>query len=96
MNSRQRVAVFKALGHRVRLAVVDRLGLGECCVGALRKLPELAGLSGPTVSQHLLVLKAAGLITDAKRGTRVYYRVMRSCVAGMSRWADELEARAKS
>ncbi|MEI6676489.1 MAG: metalloregulator ArsR/SmtB family transcription factor [Verrucomicrobiota bacterium] len=84
MTLRQRAVVFKALGHRARLAVVERLALGECCVYELKELAELAGLSGPTVSQHLLVLKGAGVILDKKRGRRVFYRLLLPKAAGLS------------
>ncbi|MCB1132134.1 MAG: winged helix-turn-helix transcriptional regulator, partial [Verrucomicrobiae bacterium] len=55
MTLRERAMVFKALGHPARLEVVERLAEGECCVCLLMELPELKKLSGPTVSQHLLV-----------------------------------------
>lgn len=84
MNVRERAKVFKALGHPARLAVAERLGDGECCVCVLMELPELKKLSGPTVSQHLLVLKNAGVVADEKRGKRVFYRLLMPCVATIS------------
>jgi ArsR family transcriptional regulator len=45
---------------------------------------EYSGLSGPTVSQHLLVLKSAGVISDEKRGKRIFYRLVMPCVSGIS------------
>ena len=84
MNLRQRAAVFKALGHPARLAVVDRLARGECCVCELFQMAETPKLSGPTVSQHLLVLKNAGVIADEKRGKKVFYRLRMPCVAEIS------------
>lgn len=76
--------VFKALGHPARLAMVDRLAAGECCVCVLMEIPELPKLSGPTISQHLLVLKNAGIVADEKRGKKVFYRLMMPCVAEIS------------
>ena len=70
MTVKQRAVVFKALGHPARLAMVDQLVAGECCVRALMELPQLPKLSGPTMSQHLLVLKSAGIIGDEKRGKK--------------------------
>jgi DNA-binding transcriptional ArsR family regulator len=78
---KQRATVFKALGHPARLAIVDRLAAGECCVWMLMEIPQLPKLSGPTVSQHLLVLKGAGIIGDEKRGKNVFYRLLMPCVA---------------
>ncbi len=84
MTLQERAAVFKALGHPARLAMVERLGQGECCVCILMEMPELPKLSGPTISQHLLVLKNAGIIADEKRGKRIFYRLLMSCVADIS------------
>lgn len=96
MNLRQRAGVFKALGHPARLAIVERLGKGECCVCELMELTGVAKLSGPTVSQHLLVLKNAGVIDDEKRGKRVFYRLRMPCVAGISLCVKEQEAAQQS
>lgn len=83
------------MGHPARLAVVERLGLGECCVCELLELEELRATSGPTVSQHLLVLKGAGVIGDERRGRRIYYRLRMPCVTRISLCVggteDELE-----
>lgn len=84
MTLRQKAAVFKALGHPARLAMVERLAQGECCVSMIMQMPELPKLSGPTISQHLLVLKHAGIIADEKRGKMVFYRLLMPCVADIS------------
>jgi ArsR family transcriptional regulator len=68
--------VFKALGHPARLAMVDRIALGECCVWELKELSETKKLSGPTVSQHLLVLKNAGIVGDEKRGKKIFHHLL--------------------
>lgn len=85
--------MFKALGHPARLAVVERLARGECCVCELMEL-EMGSprrLSGPTVSQHLLVLKSAGIIADERRGKKVFYRLLMPCLAKISICAKERE-----
>ena len=84
MTLREQAMVFKALGHPARLAMVKRLAVGECCVCELLEPTEFKSLSGPAVSQHLLVLKTAGVIADEKRGQRIYYRLLMPCVAGIS------------
>jgi ArsR family transcriptional regulator len=68
-------ARFKALGEPARVAIVNRLaGRGEVCVCDLM---APLGLSQPTVSHHLRVLREAGLVELArKRGTWSYYRVV--------------------
>ena len=84
MTLQERAVVFKSLGHPARLAIVDRLARGECCVCELLKPTEFSDLSGPTVSQHLLVLKTAGVIADEKRGKKIFYRLRMPCVSKIS------------
>ncbi|RMI33654.1 ArsR family transcriptional regulator [Nocardia stercoris] len=60
------------MGDPSRRAIFERLGHGACAVGELAaELP----ISRPAVSQHLKVLKQAGLVTDAAVGTRRVYRL---------------------
>jgi len=70
-------ARFKALSDPARVAIVNRLaGADEVCVCEFR-----LGLSQPTVSHHLRVLRQAGLIEVArKRGTWVHYRLVPEAV----------------
>jgi ArsR family transcriptional regulator len=72
-----RAEVFKALGHPDRLRILEELAEGERCVC---ELVESVGSSWSTVSRHLSVLKAAGVLTDEKRGLQVFYRVALPCV----------------
>src|SRR2546423_392083 len=63
---------LEALGDPTRRAVFERLRDGPRAVGEIaRGLP----VSRPAVSQHLRVLKGAGLVTDEQRGTRRIYRI---------------------
>ena len=66
---------FKALSDPARVAIVNRIGsAGEICTC---QLTGPLGLSQPTVSHHLRVLKEAGLIEVArKRGTWTFYRLV--------------------
>jgi ArsR family transcriptional regulator, arsenate/arsenite/antimonite-responsive transcriptional repressor len=70
-------ARFKALSDPARVAIVNRLaGADEVCACEFR-----LGLSQPTVSHHLKVLREAGLIEVArKRGTWVHYRLVPEAV----------------
>ena len=72
-----RAEVFKALGHPDRLRILEELAEGERCVC---DLVASVGSSWSTVSRHLSVLKAAGVLTDEKRGLQVFYRVALPCV----------------
>jgi DNA-binding transcriptional ArsR family regulator len=77
---------FQALGDATRQAVFERLRQGPQTVGALA-----AGLpvSRPAISQHLKVLKAAGLVTDQADGTRRLYRIDGR---GLARLRDHIQA----
>ena len=69
--------VFKALGHPTRLMVVAALADGPRCVG---DLTALAGCDASTMSNHLAVLKAAGVLGAERRASQVFYSVARPCV----------------
>ena len=60
---------------------VRRQGRGTCCGRLQMQISQSPKLSGPTISQHLLVLKNAGIIVDEKRGKRVFFRLLMPCVA---------------
>jgi DNA-binding transcriptional ArsR family regulator len=61
-----------ALGDGTRRAIFERLRSGPLSVGELAaELP----VSRPAVSQHLRVLKEAGLVAERRNGTRRIYRV---------------------
>ena len=65
-------ARFKALAHPVRLQVLDLLRGGELCVCHLERALEKRQAY---VSQQLMVLREAGLVTARKEGLSVYYRI---------------------
>lgn len=70
--------VFKALGHPTRLWIVKQLADGaEHCVC---EFVDAVGVKFATISQHLTVLKNAGIIVDDKRGKQVYYRLRCPCI----------------
>ena len=74
---KERAAIFKALGHPARLRIVEELLGGECCVC---ELVDVSSAGWSTVSRHLSVLKAAGIVEDDKRGLHVHYRLALPCV----------------
>ncbi|PSH03342.1 MAG: transcriptional regulator [Acidobacteria bacterium] len=69
--------VLKALANESRLIIVDRLSRGECTVG---DLTELVGSDASTVSKHLALLRAHGIVEDRRAGNLVYYRLLTPCV----------------
>ena len=58
-------AVFSALAHPIRRAMIERLSAGECKVGDLAKDHDV---SPPAVSKHLRVLEDAGLLEQTQDG----------------------------
>lgn len=69
--------VLRALGHPVRLAILELLRDGERCVCEIE--PELE-LRQPNISQHLATLRAARLVATRREGSRVMYRVVDQAV----------------
>jgi ArsR family transcriptional regulator len=79
--------VFAALSSPARLCIVRELsGVEEKCVC---ELVGCCGLGWSTVSHHLSVLKAAGVVTDEKRGQQVFYRLALPCVMHFIRCLEE-------
>jgi DNA-binding transcriptional ArsR family regulator len=76
---------FSALADPTRREVFERLAHGPRAVGDLA-----AGLpvSRPAVSQHLKVLKEAGLVTDRAEGARRVYRIDPQGLGQMRGWFD--------
>ena len=74
-----------ALGDPTRRAIFERLARGPLAVGELANgLP----VSRPAVSQHLKVLKDAGLVTDHRDGTRRMYRLDPSGIGEVRSYLD--------
>ncbi len=74
-----------ALGDGTRRAVFEQLRTGPRAVGEIaRRLP----VSRPAVSQHLRVLKSAGLVRDRRQGTRRLYSVDPDGLAELRAYVD--------
>lgn len=78
---------FEALGDPTRRTIFELLCRGPQSVG---QLAALVPVSRPAVSQHLKVLKAAGMVTDEAHGTRRIYRVASAGVEQLRTYVDEL------
>ena len=80
-----------ALGDPTRRAIFERLADGPRAVGELaRELP----VSRPAVSQHLKVLKEAGLVTDRAAGNRRIYQLDPDGVGALRTYLDRFWNRA--
>lgn len=69
--------IIKAMAHPTRLFIVDELSRRSRCVC---ELTDLIGADTSTVSKHLSVLKAAGILEDEKRGLQVWYSLKVPCI----------------
>jgi len=72
-----RARIVKAMAHPTRLFIVDALSRGEKCVC---ELTEMVGADMSTVSRHLAILRGAGIASDDKRGSQVYYALRCPCI----------------
>ena len=75
--------VFKALADPTRRQILQDLRGGELAAG------DIAGrftISGPSISRHLSILKAAGLVTERREANRILYSIVEdrlaNCVGG--------------
>ena len=66
-------AIARALADPKRLCVVERLADGERSVSDLSRE---VGCQVPNMSQHLAVLRSAGLVTSRRDGSTVFYRLV--------------------
>jgi ArsR family transcriptional regulator len=69
--------IIKAMAHPTRLFIVDVLSRKEQCVC---ELTEMIGADTSTVSKHLSILRAAGIVHDDKRGLQVFYSLKVPCI----------------
>jgi len=77
MRYEARASIIKAMAHPTRLFLVDELSRRSRCVC---ELTEMVGADTSTVSKHLSILKAAGIVSDEKRGLQVWYTLKMPCV----------------
>ncbi|MGO9874741.1 MAG: ArsR/SmtB family transcription factor [Acidimicrobiia bacterium] len=71
------VEFLKALASTVRLAVIAELSVGPRCVHELQATlrSDAREISQPLLSQHLKVLRDAGLVTTTRRGAEITYQL---------------------
>jgi DNA-binding transcriptional ArsR family regulator len=80
------------LGDPTRRAIVERLRRGPSPVG---RLAEGMPVSRPAVSQHLTVLRTAGLVSEHREGTRRIHRLEAAGIEELLRWVEALAADAQ-
>lgn len=65
-------ALLRTLGNEKRLMIVCQIGDGELSAGSLQ---EPLGLSQSALSQHLAVLREAGIVATRRDGQTIWYRI---------------------
>ena len=84
-NASDALNSFAALADPTRRTIFERVAAQPSAVGDLaRGLP----VSRPAVSQHLKVLKEAGLVNETAEGTRRIYRIDPRGIGAMREWLD--------
>jgi DNA-binding transcriptional ArsR family regulator len=84
-NTNRAIDGLAALGDPTRRTIFERVAARPQAVGEIaRGVP----VSRPAVSQHLKVLKDAGLVTETAEGARRIYRIDPRGIGAMRRWLD--------
>ena len=81
---------LSALAEPTRQLIYERLASRPQAVG---ELAAHMPISRPAVSQHLKILKEAGLVTETPQGTRRIYRLDPRGLAAMREWLEQMWAR---
>jgi len=84
-NASTAVRALSALGDPNRRAIFERLADAPASVG---EIASLLPVTRSAVSQHLRVLKEAGLVSETPEGTRRIYRLDPAGIAAIRAWLD--------
>ncbi len=77
--------VFKAMGHPLRLGIIEFLQEGEMCVC---DIVDHVGTEISNVSKHLSVLKKAGILADRRDGLKIMYSLTMPCAIDFARCVE--------
>jgi DNA-binding transcriptional ArsR family regulator len=81
--------IFRALADPTRRAVFEKLAGAEMSVSDLTaRFP----VSQPAISQHLALLRGAGLVTERRAGRFIYYRAEPEGLSPLTGWIDRYRA----
>jgi DNA-binding transcriptional ArsR family regulator len=75
MNEEEIVKIYKALSVKSRLRILKLIKDKELCVNAITARLDI---SQPAVSQHLSILKKAGLVKSSRYGSIIHYKMNKS------------------
>lgn len=83
-EAEETAALLKVVADPARLRILSMLARAEHCEICVCDLTEPLGLSQPTVSHHMKVLREAGLTVSERRGKWVYHRLVPERLEQMS------------
>ncbi len=84
--------VFKALADPTRRQILELLKNGDMTAGAIA---EQFDISKPSISNHLNILKQAGLVWDERRGQHIVYSLHTTVFQDVMRWMMDLQHRTR-
>ena len=79
---------LQIISNGPRLEIIAGIGAGEVCVCHLE---AMLGLRQATLSQHLMALREAGVVTDRREGRYIFYRLCDPALLGLVRQAAQLQ-----
>jgi len=82
---RLKADVFKAMGHPLRLGIIEYLRDGEQCVC---DIVAHVGTDMSNVSKHLSVLRRAGIVADRRDGLKMMYSLTMPCAIDFARCVE--------
>ncbi len=88
LNNEDLAQMFKALGHTARIRIIEHLKQADRCICG--EIVEILPLSQSTVSQHLKILKDAGLIFGEVEGPRACYCLEKAVIERFKTAAGKL------
>ena len=87
-KDRKMAACFKALGHPVRVQIVRQLQKHGACFGG--DISSQLPVAASTASQHLKILKEAGIVTGTVDGPRRCYCIRKEAFLDLKDWINRL------
>jgi ArsR family transcriptional regulator len=81
----------KAIGHTARVGILQMLHKKQSCIGC--DIVDEIGLAQSTISEHLRILKAAGIITGSIERPRVCYSLNPAALEPLRRFLDDIARR---
>jgi len=80
--------LLQVISPALRLEILLGIGAGEACVCHLE---AMFGLRQAALSQHLMALREAGVVTDRREGRYIFYRLCDPALLGLVRQAAQLQ-----